>query len=73
MASAAGQAIAQVRTEHVRAVNTTDVDLFPKGSGTISLDDGPPTDVNLAYLLVYRLHSDHGWRISHDISTPGPA
>ena len=40
--------------------------------GRMSLGGGDPAPVNLGYVLVYRRDPDGAWRVSHNISTPGP-
>ncbi len=40
--------------------------------GEMVLDEGGPVPVDLNYILVYRREPSGEWRISHDISTPGP-
>ena len=40
--------------------------------GQLTLGDEEPVEVNLQYIFVYRLEPSGEWRISHDISTPGP-
>lgn len=40
--------------------------------GEMTLGDDEPVTVNLQYVFVYRREASGEWRISHDISTPGP-
>lgn len=40
--------------------------------GEMTLKGAEPVPVNLHYIFVYRRDSSGRWRISHDISTPGP-
>jgi uncharacterized protein (TIGR02246 family) len=41
--------------------------------GELTLGADPAMPVNLHYMFVYRREPSGEWRISHDISTPGPA
>lgn len=41
--------------------------------GTLALGERNAESVSLTYLFVYRCGDDGRWRISHDISTEGPA
>ena len=40
--------------------------------GQLTLDGGDRISVNLHYMFAYRREPSGDWRISHDISTPGP-